>query len=97
MFKKPGWVTRDIDELAAVFYNADSIEEIRLFLRDLLTDKELLEISNRWKIARMLKIKMSWSKISRLTGASTATISNINKKLKNENGGYNIFLNKLLK
>ena len=70
-------------------------EECAAFLEDLMTRKELSDIAQRLSVAKMLSEQAVYSKIVEKTGASTATISRVNKCLMYGNGGYKIALNKL--
>ena len=81
------------NELTEHFYNAvlklHSPEECRAFFEDVCTVKELQDISQRLRVAQMLNEGKSYQEVSRETGASTATISRVNKCLVYGNGGYN--------
>ena len=57
----------------------ESEEECRAFLEDLMTGKEIQDCSQRILVARMLREKLVYSRIARDTGASTATISRVNR------------------
>ena len=61
----------------------NSEDECKKFLRDLLTEAEIKEFTNRWKVARMLDRKVSYEEIERETGMSSRTIARINKWLTN--------------
>ena len=62
------------------------------FLRDLLTEAELVEFSQRLMIAHMLDQGISYKKIEEDTGASSTTIARVSKFLQGEFGGYKKFL-----
>ncbi len=62
--------------------------ECRSFFEDICTVKELQDLAQRLQVARMLKEGKSYQEISRETGASTATISRVNKCLVYGSGGY---------
>ena len=70
-------------------------EECRDFLEDICTVKELEDISQRLTVAQLLKTGKSYQVISKETGASTATISRVNRALVYGNGGYEAMLLKL--
>lgn len=71
--------------------------ECRNFLRDLLTEAELKEFINRWKVAQMLNEKISYEEISKETGMSSTTIARISKWLTNGMGGYKLILSRMKK
>ena len=75
----------------------DSEEECRNLFEDICTVKELLDLSQRLQIAGMLREGISYHEISEKTGASTTTISRVNRCLNYGSGGYKTVLEKLEK
>ena len=67
-----------------------SIEDCRLFFEDVCTIKELEAISQRLEVAKMLLDGKNYGEVSKATGASTATISRVNKCLTYGKGGYDV-------
>ena len=67
-------------------------EECERFFEDLCTMKELQDFSQRLEVAKLLKEKKNYREISEATGASTATISRVNKCLLYGRGGYETVL-----
>lgn len=86
--------TDEEKELFRVILSLSSEEDCENFLRDLLTEAELKEFSNRWKAARMLDEKVPYEKIEKETGMSTTTIARISKWLQKGMGGYRSMLDK---
>lgn len=86
-----------IDELFAAITSVQSIDECREFLSDLCTITELMAMQQRLIVARLLKKGMIYSEIVEATGASTATISRVNRALTYGNGGYNAILDRMAK
>lgn len=70
-------------------------EECRRFFDDVATIKEILDLSARLEVARLLDDGSVFSEISRETGASSATISRVNKCLTYGEGGYKTVLDRL--
>lgn len=70
-------------------------DEASRFLRDLLTEAEIKEFSNRWQAAQMLSQNISYTTIRGKTGLSSATIARISDWLQNGRGGYKLMLNRL--
>ena len=70
-------------------------EECRRFFDDVATIKEVLDLSSRLEVARMLTEGRVFSDISRETGASSATISRVNKCLNYGEGGYAAVLERI--
>ena len=81
------------------FYKAvlslETVEECRAFFDDICTIKELQEISRRLEVARLLSEGKVFSEINRLSEASSATISRVNKCLMYGSGGYKTALGRL--
>jgi TrpR-related protein YerC/YecD len=71
--------------------------EAKKFLRDLLTEEEILEFGNRWQTAQMLSQNISYSTIRDKTGLSPRTIARISKWLNNGKGGYKLMINRFNK
>ena len=65
------------------------------FFEDICTIKELQDMSQRFLVAKMLNDGEKYQKIEEETGASTATISRVNKCLVYGSGGYENALSKL--
>ena len=70
-------------------------DECRRFLRDLLTEAEIKEFANRWKVAQMLYKKIPYEIITEKTDMSSTTIARISKWLNNGMGGYKLMLKRL--
>ena len=83
------WRTKDTDELFEAILSLENIEECYEFFEDACTIKEILDIAQRLKIAKMLKNGVNYATISKETGVSTATISRVSKCIEYGNGGYN--------
>lgn len=82
------WQNQGTDELCEAFLTLKTKEECYAFLEDICTVKEILDISQRLAVAKMLKEKRSYTAIAGETGASTATISRVRKCLEYGAGGY---------
>lgn len=70
-------------------------EECRAFLEDLMTGKEIQDCSQRILVAKLLREKQIYSAIAAVTGASTATISRVNRCCAYGAGGYQTVLGRL--
>ena len=62
--------------------------ECAAFFEDLCTINELLSLSQRFEVAKMLREKKTYLDIAEKTGASTATISRVNRSLNYGSDGY---------
>ena len=80
------------DELFSAVLKLKNLDECRRFFEDAFTVAELEAVCQRVEVARYLSEGRSYNEISELTGASTATISRVNKCLNYGAGGYEIVL-----
>ncbi len=71
-----------------------STDECRRFFEDVCTIKELEDMSQRLEVATLLDEGKNYQQVSKETGASTATISRVNKCLQYGKNGYKLVLNK---
>ncbi len=84
-----------MDYLCDAFLKLETREECYRFFEDICTISEIKAIEQRLMVAKMLKDKKTYTDIAKETGASTATISRVNKCLHYGNDGYNIVLDRL--
>ena len=68
-----------------------------LFFEDVCTVNELLSFAQRYEVARMLRSGNTYLEIAEKTGASTATISRVNRSLNYGNDGYDMIFERLEK
>lgn len=78
----------NIQYLYEVILQIETLEECEALFDDLCTKTELASISQRLVVAKMLSEKKVYSDIVAQTGASTATISRVNRSLAFGMGGY---------
>ncbi len=83
------------EKLFSAILKLESMEECLHFFDDLCTIKELCDLSQRFCVAEMLSEGKNYQEISRETGASTATISRVNRCLSYGDGGYRTVLERL--
>ena len=76
------------DVLVEALMKLETSEECAAFLDDICTIRELSDLAQRWEVAEMLNEGKNYQEISNATGASTATISRVNKCLNYGSGGY---------
>ena len=84
----------NIQYLYETILRVETLEECEALFEDLCTKTELASISQRLVVARMLSEKKVYSDIVAQTGASTATISRVNRSLAFGAGGYEKIFNK---
>ena len=84
--------SEQMQALFEIISQLNSVEECAAFFEDICTIKELQDMSQRWQVANMLHDGKNYQEVSRLTGASTATICRVNKCLVYGSGGYRYVL-----
>ena len=89
------WHNHATDELCRALLSLKETEDCYAFLEDLCTIREILDMSQRLEVARMLRAKASYTTISKATGASTATISRVSKCCEYGAGGYRTVIARL--
>ena len=82
------------DNLFKAILKLKSVEDCRKFFEDVCTIKEIEAVSQRLEVAELLSRGKNYQEISQKTGASTATISRVNKCLNYGAGGYGIVVGK---
>ena len=84
-----------VDYLFDAVLQLQSKEECYNFFEDLCTVNELLSLSQRFDVAAMLRNKKTYLEIAEKTGASTATISRVNRSLNYGNDGYDMVFERI--
>ena len=80
--------TEAVDHLFDAILSLQNKEECYTFFEDVCTVNELLSLSQRFEVAKMLRDQKTYLDIAEKTGASTATISRVNRSLNYGNDGY---------
>ena len=89
------WHSDATDELCEALLSLKNREECYAFLEDICTIKEVLEMSQRLSVAKLLDKGMSYAQISQKTGVSTATISRVKHALNYGADGYKTIISRL--
>lgn len=87
--------SESMDFLCEAILSLETKEECYRFFEDLCTINEIQSIEQRLQVARMLKQKRTYTDIATTTGASTATISRVNRCLNYGSDGYNLVFDKI--
>ena len=87
--------TEAVDHLFQAILTLKDPEECYIFFEDVCTVNELLSLSQRYEVAKMLREKKTYLEIAEKTGASTATISRVNRSLNYGNDGYDMVFARL--
>ncbi len=87
--------TEAVDHLFKAILSLKDLDECYMFFEDVCTINEILSLAQRYEVARMLREKKTYLDIAERTGASTATISRVNRSLNYGNDGYDMTFERL--
>lgn len=87
--------TEAVDHLFEAILTLENKEECYTFFQDVCTINELLSLSQGYEVAKMLREKKTYLEIAEKTGASTATISRVNRSLNYGCDGYDMVFSRL--
>lgn len=87
--------TEAVDHLLDAILTLKDRNECYTFFEDICTVNELLSLSQRFEVAYMLRKQKTYLDIAEKTGASTATISRVNRSLNYGNDGYDMVFKRL--
>jgi TrpR-related protein YerC/YecD len=85
------------EDLFKAILSLKTVEECYDFFEDLCTITEIKDMSQRMHVAKMLSQGIVYSEIVTETGASTATISRVNRSLEYGNDGYKLIFDRMEK
>jgi TrpR-related protein YerC/YecD len=86
---------QDMDFLCDAILSLESREEVYRFFEDICTINEIKDLEQRLQVAKMLKQRRTYLDIASTTGASTATISRVNRALNYGSDGYNLVFERI--
>lgn len=86
------WRSDTARQLAEALVAIESTAEMQNFLRDVMTEKEIVEISARLEAARMLTEGKKYTEIVAKTKLSSRTVARISEWLQNGCNGYQVAL-----
>ena len=87
--------TEAVDHLFEAILSLENKEECYTFFEDVCTVNELLSLSQRFEVARLLREEKTYLDIAAETGASTATISRVNRSLNYGKDGYDMVFSRV--
>ena len=87
--------TPAVETLFEAIIQLKTVDECFDFFEDLATINEILSLSQRFEVARMLRQHKTYLEIAEKTGASTATISRVNRSLNYGNDGYDLAIQRI--
>ena len=89
--------TEAVKHLFEAVLQLENVEECYQFFEDVCTINEFLSLSQRFEVAKMLTENKTYLEIAEQTGASTATISRVNRSLNYGNDGYQMVFSRMEK
>lgn len=92
---KSKFSTEEIDNLIKAILSIQSEEECYRFFEDICTINEINSLAQRFHVAKLLKEGNHYTDIAKDTGASSATVSRVNRALMYGANGYNIIIDRL--
>ena len=87
----------ETDHLFQAILTLKNLDECYAFFEDLCTVNELLSLGQRFEVANMLRNHKTYNEVAEVTGASTATISRVNRCLNYGTDGYQLILSRMEK
>lgn len=97
MDTSPDYPTEEMKSLYKAILTLKTADEAARFFRDLLTEAEIKEFSNRWQMVQMIAKGISYLDIAKSLGVSTTTVNRCAKWLHNGMGGYKLVLKRCKK
>ena len=92
-----GIKTEAVKQLLEAILTLENVDECFDFFEDLCTVNELLSLAQRFEVAKMLRERNTYLEVAEKTGASTATISRVNRSLNYGNDGYDMVFERINK
>jgi TrpR-related protein YerC/YecD len=89
------WNTKQTQDLCQALVRLRTASEAKRFLRDLLTEEEMIEFGKRWQAAQLLDRNIPYTDIVKRTGLSSTTIARVSKWLNNGMDGYRLMLRRV--
>lgn len=96
MANNPKDLSPELEEFFEAVLMLKTKEDCSKFFEDVCTVRELSSIAQRLEVAKLLRIRKTYNEIEKETGASTATISRVNRSLHYGAEGYDLVLDELI-
>ena len=93
--KNKVWSELKSKNFLQAFLSLKTENDAKDFLRDLMTEKEIIEFDMRWTVANLLNQGVSFIDIEKQTGATPRTIARVSKWLQEGCGGYKEVIDRL--
>ena len=86
---------KNTDMLFEAILHLETTDDCYRFFEDLCTVNEIVAMKQRFEVAKMLREERTYQDIADETGASSATISRVNRALNYGNDGYDMVLKRI--
>ncbi len=86
---------KDIHFLYEILGTLKDVDEVKLFIKDMLTTSELRMLKRRWHIANLLDEGHDMRSVARKAKASTQTVAKIKKIIEEGYGGLRLAINRV--
>lgn len=84
-------------DLLKVFLSIQNEKELKMFFRDIMSERDLRELAMRWEVAKKLDARVPFSQIQEESGESPVTITKINRWLTEGCNGYKMMIDRFKK
>ncbi len=81
-------------DLIKAFLSLKNEEELKMFFRDLMSERDLREFAMRWEVAKKLDAGETYEQIQKTSGEAMNTIAKISRWLKEGTGGYKMMIDR---
>jgi TrpR-related protein YerC/YecD len=89
------WSNKTARQFAEALVAIDDVALLQSFLRDVMTEKEIIEISSRLEVARLLQAGNKYADIVAETKLSSRTVARISDWMQNGSDGYDAVLGQM--
>jgi TrpR-related protein YerC/YecD len=89
------WDRQEANELFEAILKIKTTDECRKFFRDLCTPEEIVDMADRFQVAKMLSRDLDYRDIAGRLGMSTTTVARVAHWLRQGMGGYRLVLTRL--
>lgn len=87
----------EIQQLFKAILSLENMDECKAFFKDVCTINELAMIAQRFDVAIRLIDGLTYQEVSKITGASTATISRVRRLLNDDEDGLEVAASRIRK
>jgi len=90
--KNAVWKTKSAQQFADVLADIPDVSVMKKFLRDVMTETEIIELGRRLEAAKLLQTGTKYTDVTKITKLSSRTVARISDWLQNGCNGYEVAL-----